>query len=138
MRKIIASEYVTLDGVMEDPGGGEQSAHGGWSFAYWSAEAAQYKYDELFASDALLLGRMTYQGFAQAWPKMPHDDSGFAARMNSLPKYVVSATLDQLDWNNSHLIKEPILEKKSIKEKAFHDFFNNQNNQKILKKLANN
>ncbi len=109
MRKVIVSEYVTLDGVMEDPGGGEKSKHGGWSFKFWNEEAAKYKYDELFASDALLLGRVTYQGFAKAWPSMT-DEQGFAARMNSIPKYVVSKTLKQLDWNNSTLIKGNIPE----------------------------
>ncbi len=109
MRKVIVSEYVTLDGVMEDPGGGEKSKHGGWSFKFWNEEAAKYKYDELFASDALLLGRVTYQGFAKAWPSMT-DEQGFADRMNSLPKYVVSTTLKQLEWNNSRLIKGNIPE----------------------------
>ena len=66
MRKVIVSEYVTLDGVMEDPGGGEKPKHGRWSFQFWNEEAAKFKFDELFASDALLLGRVTYQGFAQA------------------------------------------------------------------------
>lgn len=66
MRKLIVTEYVTLDGVMEDPGGGEGTANGGWSFQFWSEEAAKYKFDELFASDAFLMGRVTYQGFAAA------------------------------------------------------------------------
>ena len=109
MRKVIVSEYVTLDGVMEDPGGGEKSKHGGWSFQFWNEEAAKYKYDEPFASDALLPGRVTYQGFAKAWPSMT-GEQGFAARMNSIPKYVVSKTLKQLDWNNSTLIKGNIPE----------------------------
>src|SRR6266702_3840690 len=109
MRKVVVSEYVTLDGVMEEPGGGEKSRHGGWSFKFWNEEAAKYKFDELFAGDALLLGRVTYQGFAKAWPPMT-DAQGFAARMNSIPKYVVSTTLKQLDWNNSTLIKGDIAE----------------------------
>jgi dihydrofolate reductase len=104
MRKVVVSEYVTLDGVMEDPGGGEKSKHGGWSFQFWSEEAAKYKFNELFASDALLLGRVTYEGFARAWPSMK-DEEGFADRMNSIPKYVVSSTLKDLPWNNSHLIE---------------------------------
>ncbi len=95
MRKVVVSEYVTLDGVMEDPGGAEKSKHGGWSFQFWNEEAAKFKFDELFASDYLLLGRVTYQGFAKAWPSMK-DDTGFAARMNSIPKYVVSRTLKRL------------------------------------------
>ena len=104
MRKVIVSEFVSLDGVMEDPGGAEKSEHGGWSFQFWNEEAAKYKFDELFASDALLLGRVTYQGFADAWPSRT-DKEGFADRMNSLPKFVVSKTLKEVEWNNSRLIK---------------------------------
>jgi dihydrofolate reductase len=109
MRNVVVTEYVTLDGVMEDPGGGEKSKHGGWSFQFWSDESAKFKYDELFASDALLLGRVTYEGFAKAWPSMK-DEEGFADRMNSIPKYVVSSTLKDLQWNNSHLIEGDIAE----------------------------
>ena len=109
MRKVVVSEYVTLDGVMEDPGGGEGTTHGGWSFQFWSEEAAKYKFDELFASDALLLGRVTYEGFAKAWPTMKGAGE-FAERMNSIPKYVVSTALKELEWNNSHLIKGNIAE----------------------------
>ncbi len=101
MRKIIVSEFVTLDGVIEAP---DQ-----WSFQFWSEESAKFKLDELKASDALLLGRVTYQGFAAAWPSMT-DDEGFADRMNGLPKHVVSTTLDEVEWNNSRLIKENIAE----------------------------
>jgi len=95
MRKVIATEYVTLDGVMEDPGGSEKTEHGSWSFKFWNEEVAKSKFDELFASGALLLGRVTYQGFAAAWPAMK-DEYGFADRMNSLPK-----TLFQPPWKNS-------------------------------------
>jgi dihydrofolate reductase len=109
MRNVVVTEYVTLDGVMEDPGGGEKSKHGGWSFQFWSDESAKFKYDELFASDALLLGRVTYEGFAKAWPSMK-DEQGFADRMNSIPKYVVSSTLKDLQWNNSHPIDGDIAE----------------------------
>ncbi len=72
MRKIIVSEFVSLDGVMEDPGGAEKFKHGGWTRPYWDDEIGKVKFDELFASDALLLGRVTYQGFAAAWPSMKH------------------------------------------------------------------
>jgi dihydrofolate reductase len=109
MRKVVSTEYVTLDGVMEDPGGAEKTAHGGWSFKFWNDEAAKYKFNELFASGALLLGRVTYEGFAKAWPSMK-DEAGFADRMNSLPKYVVSATLKEAAWNNSSIIKANIPE----------------------------
>ena len=104
MRKIIATEFVTLDGVMEAPGEEDSlGTLGGWSFLFWNDEAAQYKFDELFAGGALLLGRVTYQIFAASWPSMT-DEKGFADRMNSLPKYVVSTSLKQADWNHSTLI----------------------------------
>jgi|SRR5579859_548115 len=95
MRKLVVTEYVTLDGVMEEPGV--------WSGPFWSEDSSQFKYDELFAADAQLLGRVTYEGFARAWPTMP-GTGDFGERMNGMPKYVVSSTLKQLDWNNSHLI----------------------------------
>ena len=104
MRKVIVSEYVTADGVMEDPGGGEKKGHGGWSFQFWTEESAKFKMDELRASDGLLLGRVTYNGFAAAWPTM-QGTGEYGERMNSFPKYVVSTTLQTLEWNNSTLIK---------------------------------
>jgi dihydrofolate reductase len=107
MRKVVVSEYMSLDGVIEDPGGAEKFKHGGWTIPYWSDEIAKFKFDELFASDALLLGRVTYEGFAAAWPSMT-DEAGYADRMNSFPKYVVSTTLDKAGWNNSRLIKQNI------------------------------
>jgi dihydrofolate reductase len=109
MRRVVATEYVTLDGVMEDPGGHGKFAHSGWHFPFWNDETMKFKYDELFASDALLLGRVTYQEFAAAWPSTT-DETGFANRMNGLPKYVVSTTLDTVEWNNSTLITGDIAE----------------------------
>src|SRR3982074_196514 len=109
MRKVIVSEFVTLDGVMEDPGGAEGFKHGGWSFGFGGADQQQYKFEELFASDALLLGRRTYEGFAAAWPNMP-GTGAYGERMNSLPKHVVSTTLTALEWNNSGLIKANVAE----------------------------
>jgi dihydrofolate reductase len=104
MRRVIATEYLTLDGVMEEPGQ--------WSFQFWNEEAAKFKSDELFASDALLLGRVTYEGFAKAWPTMT-GTGDFGERMNSLPKYVVSTTLDTVEWNNSRLITGNVVEEVS-------------------------
>ena len=101
MRNIVVTEFVSLDGVMEAP-------HE-WSFPFWHDEIGQYKHDELFASDTLLLGRVTYEGFATAWPSRK-DEQGFADRMNSLPKIVVSTTLEQAEWNNSTILKENIVE----------------------------
>ena len=105
MRKLVATEYVTLDGVMEEPGV--------WSFPFWNEEAMKFKSDELFASDALLLGRITYQGFAKAWPTMT-DTGEFGERMNGMPKYVASTTLQTLDWNNSHLLDGDVIDAVAI------------------------
>ncbi len=112
MRKVVVSEFVSLDGVMQDPGGVGEFEHGGWSMSYWNDEIGKFKYEELFASDALLLGRVTYQGFAAAWPSMK-DAGDFGDRMNNLPKYVVSTTLNKVEWNNSRLIKGNVAEEVS-------------------------
>ena len=104
MRKLVISEFITLDGVMEDPGGAEDFEFGGWSLNYFNDEYLKFKYDELLAADALLLGRKTYEIFAEAWPS--HTDSGsFANAMNSMPKYVVSSKLKKLEWKNSIIIR---------------------------------
>jgi len=95
-RRLAATLFVSLDGVVESP---EK-----WSFAYWNDEIGKFKLDETMASDALLLGRVTYEGFAAAWPSRK-DDEGFADRFNSMPKYVASRTLKTLAWNNSHVLK---------------------------------
>ena len=106
MRKVVASIFVTLDGVFEDPGGAEGFELGGWSFKYGgrSDDDLEHAGGILRASDALLLGRVTYEGFTKAWPSMT-DGGWYANRMNSLPKYVVSSTLDKAEWNNSTIIK---------------------------------
>jgi len=110
MRRIVVSEFVSLDGVMEDPGGAEKFEFGGWTMPYWNDDLARFKAEELFASDALLLGRVTYQAFAAAWPAMT-DEMGFADRMNSNRKYVVSSTLNTTDeWKNSSLIKGDLVD----------------------------
>jgi dihydrofolate reductase len=98
MSKIVVSEFVSLDGIMEDPGGAEGFEHGGWTFPFGSAEQQQWKVEELSQADALLLGRRTYQGFAAVWPTM-RGTGAYGERMNSLPKYVVSATLSEVTWN---------------------------------------
>jgi dihydrofolate reductase len=105
MGKIVVTEFVSLDGVMEDPGGAEDFKHGGWTFEFDSGdEGNQFKLDETLEADALLLGRVTYEGFAAAWPSM-EDPVGFADKMNSMPKYVVSSTLENLEWNNSTVLE---------------------------------
>jgi dihydrofolate reductase len=105
MRKITVAEFVSLDGVMEDPGGAEGYKHGGWTFKYPDDEGMKFKLDELMEHDALLLGRTTYEGFAAAWPDMK-DDAGFADKMNSMPKYVVSTTLTDPTWNNTTVLPD--------------------------------
>src|ERR687884_123064 len=103
MRKVFVTEFMSVDGVMEDPGGAEDYEHGGWSFKFFSDEVAKYKLDETLATESLLLGRVTYEGFARAWPSRT-DDAGFADKFNSMPKYVVSSTLEDPEWNNSTVL----------------------------------
>ena len=100
MGNIVVAEFLSLDGVMEEPR---------WAFPYWDAEIAKFKHAELLASAALLLGRKTYEGFAHAWPSRAGVDD-YADRMNSLPKYVVSTTLAQVTWHNTTLLKSNIAE----------------------------
>lgn len=115
MGKLVVSEFITLDGVIEAPGGekslGERS---GWSLPYFSDETAQFKLADLQESDALLMGRVTYQIHAAAWPS---ETGEFADLMNGLPKYVVSSTLDTVEWNNSRLMRGDIpTEVKKVKQ----------------------
>jgi dihydrofolate reductase len=101
--RIVVTEFVSLDGVMEAPGGGEDFRHGGWSFEISRGdEGDKFKLDETMSSEALLLGRVTYEGFAKAWPSR---DGEFADKFNNMPKYVVSSTLDEPEWNNSTVLK---------------------------------
>jgi dihydrofolate reductase len=105
MRKIIVTEFITLDGVVEAPGGNETShPHGGWMPGYGTPETGKYKVDELAVVDALLLGRTTYENFAAFWPSQT--DAGFGVPINKLPKYVVSQSLQKAEWNNSHILRD--------------------------------
>jgi dihydrofolate reductase len=104
VRRVVVSEFVTLDGVFEDPGGVEGFSCGGWAFGYERGpEGDRFKLDEILDAEALLLGRKTYEAFAAAWPSRS-DDSGFAEKMNTIPKYVASSTLRQAAWNNSTVL----------------------------------
>jgi len=104
MGKVVVTEYISIDGVIQDPGGTQEYDRGGWSFDYERGEEGdKFKFDELMAADAQLLGRISYDGFAAAWPTMT-DDVGYADRMNSMPKYVVSTTLEDPDWENTTVI----------------------------------
>jgi len=104
MSKLAVSEFVTIDGVFEDPGGGEGVEYGGWAFKFdRGPEGDEFKFDELMAAGAMLLGRVTYEGFARAWPAM--DANEFGKKMNSMPKFVFSSTLENPEWNNSRVIR---------------------------------
>jgi dihydrofolate reductase len=107
MGKIVATEFISLDGVIEDPGGSEDFAHGGWTFEIDRGEEGDgFKLGELEEAEAQLLGRVTYEGFADAWPEREGDpDMGdFAKKMNTMPKYVYSTTLGTADWNNTKVL----------------------------------
>jgi dihydrofolate reductase len=108
MGKLVVSEFISVDGVVEDPGGSEGTAQGGWSFRHPAPDSESYKYDELMASDVLLLGRITYQGFAAAWPAMEEATGEFGKRMNSMPKVVVSTTLTDATWQNSTILSADV------------------------------
>jgi dihydrofolate reductase len=101
--RIVVTEFVSLDGVVEDPGGAEDFKYGGWSFEIDRGdEGNKFKLDETMSSEALLLGRVTYEGFAAAWPSR---EGEFADKFNSMPKYVVSSTLENPEWSNSTVLK---------------------------------
>jgi dihydrofolate reductase len=122
MRRVVAAEYLSVDGRMEmkDPEGKEDEL-GGWTAPYWNDELQRMQYDQLFMSDALLLGRLTYQGFAASWPSIT-DEEGFADRMNSLPKYVASTTLKEpLEWNAMLLSGDPVEEVRKLKQQPGQD-----------------
>jgi dihydrofolate reductase len=103
MSRLIVTEFVTLDGVMEAPGGEPTHPHTGWVFDFMGPEQQQYKLDEVLEAGSHLLGRVTYESFAGAWPER---EGVMADKMNSMPKYVVSSTLEEpLEWNNSTLIR---------------------------------
>jgi len=103
MARIVVSQFVSVDGVVEDPGGSEGWDRGGWAFKFERGpEGDQFKLDEIMASDALLLGRVTYEGFAEAWPSRTGE---FADKFNGMRKYVVSSSMDTADWSNSVVVK---------------------------------
>src|SRR5947209_18587429 len=108
MGRIVVTEFVSLDGVMEDPGGAEAYEHGGWTFEIERGEGGdKFKLDETLEADALLLGRVTYEGFAEAWPSR---EGEFADKFNNMPKYVVSSTLESPSWSNSTVLKGDVVE----------------------------
>src|SRR3954466_1024719 len=122
MAKIVVSQFITLDGVVEDPGGSEKQERGGWAFKYERGpEGDQFKLDEVMASDALLLGRVTYEGFAEAWPSRTGD---FADKFNNMPKYVVSSSLRDPEWNNTTVLSGDLADEVSkLRESTSGDVY---------------
>jgi len=119
MGKIVVTEFISLDGVIEAPGGGEDYRHAGWTFEIErGAEGDKFKLAELQEAEAQLLGRVTYEGFAAAWPQM-EDEAGFATKMNEMPKYVVSSTLERADWQNTTILSgDPAESVATLKEEV--------------------
>ena len=108
MGRIVVTEFVSLDGVIEDPGGAEDFKYGGWTFEFDRGDDGnKFKLDETLDSEALLLGRVTYAGFADAWPSR---EGEFADKFNNMPKYVVSSTLESPEWNNSTVLEGDVAE----------------------------
>jgi dihydrofolate reductase len=108
MGKLVVTEFVSVDGVFEDPGGAEGYEHGGWTFEYDRGDDGnKFKLDELMDAKAHLLGRVTYEGFAAAWPSR---EGPFADRLNNDPKYVVSTTLENPEWNNTTVISSNVVD----------------------------
>ena len=119
MGRIVVTEFVSLDGVMEDPGGSEDFKYGGWSFEYARGDGGdKFKLDEALEAEALLLGRKTYEGFAAAWPGR---EGEFADKFNNMPKYVVSSTLESADWNNSAILDGANVVEEVAQLKQEHD-----------------
>ena len=118
MGNVVVTEFVSLDGVVEAPGGGEDFVHGGWSFDVSRGdEGDKFKLDETMSSEALLLGRVTFEGFAAAWPER---DGEFADKFNEMPKYVVSSTLADPEWSNTTVLRGDLAEE-ITKLKQDHD-----------------
>ena len=108
MSKLVVSQFITVDGVTEDPGGAEAFERGGWAFQFdRGADGDAFKMDEVMAAETLLLGRITYEGFAPVWP---HYEGEFADKFNSMPKYVVSQTLTNPEWNNTTVLSGDVVD----------------------------
>jgi dihydrofolate reductase len=110
MRKLVAGTFVTLDGVMQGPGGPEEDRdggfeHGGWSVKYWDGMMGKVVVEQTLQADALLLGRRTYEIFASYWPRVTDPNDPVATKLNGMPKYVASRTLRKVDWANSTLLQ---------------------------------
>ena len=121
MGKIVVTEFISLDGIVEDPGGAQAGAPADWTSFDRGAEGDQLKLAELIAADAQLLGRVTYDVLAAAWPAI-EDEAGFSAKMNGMPKYVISKTLHDPAWNNTTVLSgDPVAEITALRDKVARD-----------------
>jgi dihydrofolate reductase len=137
MRKLVVSEFMTVDGVMEDPGGSEGTVGGAWARDL-SKEGGQFKFEEILAADALLLGRVTYEGFASSWPTMK-DTGEFGDKMNGMAKYVVSNTLKKADWSNSTILRGDVFQEiAKLKQKNGGDILVNGSAQLVTGLMEHN
>jgi dihydrofolate reductase len=110
MGRIVVTEFISMDGVIEDPGGAEDYKYGGWSFEFNRGDDGdKFKLDELMEAEVQLFGRVTYDGFAKAWPSRT-DEAGFADRINNMPKYVVSSTLTDPEWTNTTVLNGDVVQ----------------------------
>jgi dihydrofolate reductase len=135
MGKIVVSQFVSVDGVIEDPGGSESWDRGGWAFEYdRGPDGDKFKLDEVMGADALLLGRVTYEGFAEAWPSR---EGEFADKFNNMTKYVVSSTIENPDWNNSHVIGDVASDVPALRDRHDGDILVNGSAQ-LVAALAEN
>jgi dihydrofolate reductase len=122
MRRVVAAEYVTPDGVMQDPGGVGEFEHGGWHYPYFNDEVGEYQDEQFSRSDALLLGRITFEGFAAAWPALEETEGEMAVKMNRMPKFVASRTLKEpLEWNGNLLKGDLAEEVAKLKRESGQD-----------------
>ncbi len=137
MGRIVVTEFVSLDGVMEDPGGAEGNKHGAWTFKFSRGdEGDKFKLDEVLNAEAQLLGRVTYEGFAAAWPKLSGDP--FSGKFNSMPKYVISQTLKKADWNNSTILSGNVVDEvKKLKQRLKGDILVSGSARLVQTLLAN-
>ena len=139
MGRIVVSKFISLDGVIEAPGGGEGFEHDGWTFDFEQGEEGQaFKVGEVTDAVGLLLGRITYEGFAAAWPAMEAETGEFGKKMNEMPKYVVSSTLSDPDWKNSQVLEGDVADAvRELRDEVDGNIYINGSAQLVQELLAN-
>ncbi|WP_435158933.1 dihydrofolate reductase family protein [Haladaptatus sp. DFWS20] len=138
--KLVVGTFLTLDGVMQAPGGPDEDRdggfdHGGWSVNYWDEKMGEVMDGQFTETDALLLGRKTYEIFAAHWPNVDAEDDPMAEELNSMPKYVASRTVDAVEWNNSTLLSGDVAEAVEDLKKERADVILVQGSQDLIQTL---